>query len=63
MLLEGRNALLYGAAGSIGGAVARAFAVELGPHGIRAATLEDAGNLAAFVASDRAKAMTAPPPP
>ena len=28
MLLEGKNAVIYGAAGSIGGAVARAFAGE-----------------------------------
>ena len=28
MLLDGRNAVIYGAAGSIGGAVARAFAAE-----------------------------------
>ena len=30
MLLENRNAVVYGAAGSIGGAVARAFAREGG---------------------------------
>lgn len=28
MLLEGRNAVIYGGGGSIGGAVARAFARE-----------------------------------
>ena len=28
MLLEGRNAVIYGAGGAIGGAVARAFARE-----------------------------------
>jgi NAD(P)-dependent dehydrogenase (short-subunit alcohol dehydrogenase family) len=121
MLLEGKNAVVYGGGGGIGGAVARAFAREgarvylagrtrerlegghephavaaelgraLAAHGLdlctggvpetlptgfegreaivasieeqtmldRTATLEDVGNMAAFVASDRARTMTA----
>jgi NAD(P)-dependent dehydrogenase (short-subunit alcohol dehydrogenase family) len=86
MLLEGKNAVVYGGGGGIGGAVARAFAREGArvflagrtrerlegghePHAVasieeqtmlgRAATLEDVGNVAAFVASDRARTMTA----
>ena len=131
MLLQDKNAVIYGGGGSVGSAVAKGFAregatvflagssplrdyylggtqvafdaietirrqlsVELGPHGIRvvtlesggvpesmpegfegraeivemlekstllgrAATLEEIGNVAAFVASDRARSMTA----
>jgi len=105
VLLEGRNAVIYGGGGAIGGAVARAFAgegatvflagrtlakldevaeairsaggvAETIPAGFeggeaivegleeltmlgRTATLEDVGNVAAFVASDRARTMTA----
>jgi NAD(P)-dependent dehydrogenase (short-subunit alcohol dehydrogenase family) len=47
-------------------AMRRQLSSELAPHGVRAvtllgraATLEDVGNVAAFVASDRARTMTA----
>jgi 3-oxoacyl-[acyl-carrier protein] reductase len=53
MLLENKVAVIYGAGGSIGGAVARAFARE----GARVWTSR--GNVAAFVASDLACTMTA----
>jgi 3-oxoacyl-[acyl-carrier protein] reductase len=95
VLLEHKNAVIYGGGGAIGGAVARhmirqgsgvilAFGGEgdplrdyyiggfqVGLHAVeamrrqlaaelgRAATLEDVGNVAAFVASDRARTMTA----
>jgi enoyl-[acyl-carrier-protein] reductase (NADH) len=73
MLLENQVAVIYGAGGSIGGAVARAFAREgarAGRDDIAAsiqqaallnwtATLADVGNVAAFVASDLARTMTA----
>jgi 3-oxoacyl-[acyl-carrier protein] reductase len=62
MLLDNKRAVIYGGGGSIGGAVARAFARE----GARVfltdrtrATLEDVGNAAAFAASDWVRAMTA----
>ena len=61
MLLDGRNAVVYGAAGSIGGAVARGFAGEGASVSLdgRTRSLEDVGNVAAFVAADRARTMTA----
>jgi len=66
MLLETKNAVIYGAGRSIGGAAARTFAREEITEGIvdltmlrRAATLEDVGNVAAFAASDHARTMTA----
>jgi 3-oxoacyl-[acyl-carrier protein] reductase len=115
VLLEGRNAVVYGGGGAIGGAgdplrdyylgglqvafeaiesMRRQLSSELGRHGVRfvtlrtggipetipagmhgregivadiekltmlgrTATLEDVGNVAAFVASDRARTMTA----
>jgi 3-oxoacyl-[acyl-carrier protein] reductase len=37
----------------------RQLATELGPHGVRTVTLEDVANVAAFVASDKARTMTA----
>jgi enoyl-[acyl-carrier-protein] reductase (NADH) len=43
MLLENKNAVVYGGGGSIGGA----------------ATLEDVGNAAVFAASDWARSVTA----
>ena len=65
MLLEGKNAVIYGGGGSIGGAVARAFASEGASVFIagrtmlkRAATLADVGNVAAFAASDHASIIT-----
>jgi enoyl-[acyl-carrier-protein] reductase (NADH) len=57
VLLEGKSAVIYGGGGSIGGAVARGRSCRKTMLG-RAATLEDVGNVAAFVASDRARAMT-----
>jgi len=80
MLLNGKNAVLYGGGGKVGGAVARAFASEgakvfltgrtiatldevagfieqrslLG----RVTTLAEVVNAAAFLASDRAAAIT-----
>jgi NAD(P)-dependent dehydrogenase (short-subunit alcohol dehydrogenase family) len=53
VLLEGKNAVVYGGGGAIGGAVARVFARE----GARVDALQEA--VAAFVASDRARTMTA----
>jgi hypothetical protein len=51
MLLENKNAVIYGGGGKVGGAVAlgaidvlrRQLAVELGPHGIRVVTLQSGG--------------------
>ena len=45
--------MIYGAAGSIGGAVARAFAGEGARVHLAGRTLEDVGNVAAFVAAAR----------
>ena len=62
MLLENKNAVIYGGGGSIGGAVARAFAREgarVFLAGRTPATLKDVGNVAAFAASDWARSMTA----
>jgi 3-oxoacyl-[acyl-carrier protein] reductase len=55
VLLENKRAVIYGGGGSIGGAVARAFAREgasvfLASRSLE--TLEDVGNAAAFAASD-----------
>jgi NAD(P)-dependent dehydrogenase (short-subunit alcohol dehydrogenase family) len=47
MLLKDKHAVIYGGAGSIGGAIARVFAAA------------GAGDAATFLASDRASAMTA----
>jgi enoyl-[acyl-carrier-protein] reductase (NADH) len=55
VLLEGKTAVVSGAGGSIGGAVGIERSTLLG----RAAALEDVGTVAAFVASDRARTMTA----
>ena len=72
MLLENKNAVIYGAGGAKGGAVASTFSREgrtftwpvvrlmasrRWPR--RSAPLEDVGNVAAFAASDHARAMTA----
>jgi 3-oxoacyl-[acyl-carrier protein] reductase len=62
VLLEHKNAVIYGGGGAIGGAVARAFAREgarVFLAGRTLAPLEDVGNVAAFAASDRARTMTA----
>lgn len=40
-------------------AASRQLSAELGAAGVRAATLEDVGNVAAFVASDMARTLTA----
>ena len=78
MLLENRNAVIYGRGGAIGGAVTRAFAREgakvfltgrafedwlaglarTGTLPKRFPTLAQVADFAAFVASDRAGAMT-----
>jgi 3-oxoacyl-[acyl-carrier protein] reductase len=57
MLLEGKNAMVYGGGGNVGGAVARAFASEgarvfLEQRSLlgRVSTLADVGNAAAFLA-------------
>jgi len=54
MLLESKSAVIYGAGGAIGGAVARAFAREGAGLFLTGRDLA-----AAFLASDRAGAMTA----
>jgi NAD(P)-dependent dehydrogenase (short-subunit alcohol dehydrogenase family) len=75
MLLENKNAIVYGAGGAIGGAVARAFAREganvflagRSPAAVDAVAREivaaggaaEVANVAAFMASDQASAMTA----
>ena len=62
MLLEDKNAVIYGGGGSIGGAAGRAFAREGARVFLAGRTrvrLEDVGNVAAFVASDKARTMTA----
>jgi NAD(P)-dependent dehydrogenase (short-subunit alcohol dehydrogenase family) len=63
MLLENKNAVIYGAGGAIGGAVASTFAREEANVHLRwprrSAPLEDVGKVAAFAASDHARTMTA----
>jgi NAD(P)-dependent dehydrogenase (short-subunit alcohol dehydrogenase family) len=62
-LLQDKHAVIYGGGGAIGGAVARAFVregatVHLASTTLgRAATLADVGDVAAFVASDKARTM------
>ena len=70
MLLKGKSAVIYGGGGSIVGGSGFASRGHRGRNDIigrtivsqtmlgRAATHEDVGNAAAFVASDRARAMT-----
>ncbi len=74
MLLQNKNAMIYGAGGAIGGAVARAFAREGAKVFLAGRTLEkvdavakgisatggvaETAKLAAFMASDQAGAMT-----
>ena len=62
MLLENKNAVIYGGGGSIGGAAARAFAREGAKVFLAGRTqesLEEVGNAAAFAASDKAGPITA----
>lgn len=59
MLLEGRNAIVYGAAGGIGGAVARGFAREGAAVHLVGRTLEKLDALADEIRSAGGKAETA----
>ncbi|WP_409494064.1 SDR family NAD(P)-dependent oxidoreductase [Amycolatopsis sp. cmx-11-12] len=59
MLLEGRNAIVYGAAGGIGGAVARGFAREGATVHLVGRTLEKLDALADEIRSAGGKAETA----
>jgi NAD(P)-dependent dehydrogenase (short-subunit alcohol dehydrogenase family) len=73
MMLKNKVAVIYGAGGAIGSAVARAFAREeaklflTGRHRApvetvapaTALTLEEMANMAVFIASDKASGMTA----
>ena len=67
MLLDDKVAVIYGAGGAIGGAVARTFAREGSTSGFGVAcaaieglsrTLADVANTAAFLASDHAAAIS-----
>jgi NAD(P)-dependent dehydrogenase (short-subunit alcohol dehydrogenase family) len=71
MILENKTAVIYGAGGAVGGAVARAFAPEGGQfweqwqemlanttHARRVMTLEEMANMAVFMASDKASGIT-----
>jgi len=55
MLLEGKNAVIYGGGGSIGGAVARAFASEGASVFLAGRTIATLDEVAA---SDRASIIT-----
>jgi NAD(P)-dependent dehydrogenase (short-subunit alcohol dehydrogenase family) len=59
MLLDGKNAVIYGAAGSIGGAVARAFAAEGAAVHLAGRTLESLEKLADEIRSAGGTAETA----
>ena len=59
MLLENRNAVVYGAAGSIGGAVARAFAREGAKVHLAGRTLESLEEVAQEIRSAEGVAETA----
>jgi NAD(P)-dependent dehydrogenase (short-subunit alcohol dehydrogenase family) len=59
MLLEGKNAIVYGAAGSIGGAVSRAFAKEGATVHLAGRTRETLDALAAEIASEGGSAEVA----
>jgi 3-oxoacyl-[acyl-carrier protein] reductase len=59
MLLDDKTAVIYGAGGAIGGAVARAFAGEGARLLLTGRDVAKVDDTAAFVASDRAGAMTA----
>jgi NAD(P)-dependent dehydrogenase (short-subunit alcohol dehydrogenase family) len=64
MPLENKNAVIYGAAGAIGSAVARAFSREgakvflTGRHVGSLEVAIEVANMAAFMASDQASAAT-----
>ena len=60
MLLKNKVAVVYGAGGGIGGAVARAFQEALASrtHPRRLMTLPEVASVAAFMASDKASGMT-----
>ena len=59
MLLEGKNAVIYGAAGSIGGAAARAFAREGARVFLAGRTLATLGAVAEEIRSTGGAAETA----
>jgi NAD(P)-dependent dehydrogenase (short-subunit alcohol dehydrogenase family) len=59
MLLEGRNAIVYGAAGSIGGAVSRAFALEGATVHLAGRTRETLEEVAAAIRADGGRAEVA----
>ena len=59
MLLEEKNALIYGAAGSIGGAVARGFAAEGATVHLAGRTLDALEKVAEEIRSDGGAAETA----
>ena len=59
MLLEGKNAVIYGAAGSIGGAVARAFAADGARVHLAGRTLESLEEVAQEIRSAGGAAETA----
>ena len=62
MSLEHKNAIVYGGGGSVGGAVARAFAREGAKVFLAGRTresLDELGKVATFMASDGAGPMTA----
>jgi 3-oxoacyl-[acyl-carrier protein] reductase len=59
MLLEGKNAVIYGAAGSIGGAVARAFAAEGAKVHLTGRTLECLDEVADEIRANGGVAETA----
>lgn len=54
MLLENKNAVVYGGAGAVGSAIARTFARE----GARPTALAELAEIAAFLASSKAAAVT-----
>ena len=59
MLLEGKNAVIYGGAGSIGGAVARAFAKEGARVFLAGRTLETLDEVAERIRGDGGRVETA----
>ncbi len=59
MLLDGKNAIIYGAGGSIGGAVARAFAREGAKVHLTGRTIETLEAVAGEIRSTGARAETA----
>jgi hypothetical protein len=50
VILQNKNAVIYGAGGSLGGAVAKALAAS--------GAMEDIANLAVFFSSDQARSIT-----